>query len=209
MRTRVSIMQRVVTGKLDISCKWYDMSIVLTDFSSYTFIMNTCHMSHMPFSYRLHSRLFCSLILVLCFSFTPCSVCIFFYCPLSHIFCCQCLLAFLQFSFQFEFFSSISSILFIHSSSIWILLLIPGFILTIGTSARTRANKRTPNPNSKFAPLLLLLLYVIRIILCCRFNRCFRFSCATHRVLYLLCCLPFAQQYLFYEYLFLFIWFWH
>lgn len=42
---------RVVTGKLDVSCKWYDMSIVLTDFSSYTFIMNTCHMSHIPFSH--------------------------------------------------------------------------------------------------------------------------------------------------------------
>lgn len=33
-----------------ILCKWYDMSIVLTDFSSCTFIMNTCHMSHIPFS---------------------------------------------------------------------------------------------------------------------------------------------------------------
>lgn len=44
--------ERVVTGKLDVSCKWYDKSIVLTDFSSYTFIMNTCHMSHMPFPHR-------------------------------------------------------------------------------------------------------------------------------------------------------------
>lgn len=40
-----------------ISCKWYDMNIVLTDFSSYTFIMNMCHMSLTSIQYTIH--LFC------------------------------------------------------------------------------------------------------------------------------------------------------
>lgn len=122
MRATLCIMQRVVTGKLDVSCKWYDMSIVLTDFASYTFIMNTCHMSHMPFSYRL---LFRPLSCTLPFPFSPCTMFLCVYAPplsLSPARFHHCLLAFLQFSFQFEFFTSISyNILFIRSSSIWCL----------------------------------------------------------------------------------------
>lgn len=45
--------RRFVMGKLDVSCiilcTYMIVCFVLTDISSYTFIMNTCHMSHTPF----------------------------------------------------------------------------------------------------------------------------------------------------------------
>lgn len=111
--------QRVVTGKLDVSCvSDTHISIVLTDFSSYTFIMNTCHMSHIPFfasadSLCLSALAVAVLVVVVVVVVILSSFLLNPFFPISRYH------TILQFSFQFEFSLRFHfPILFIRSSSI-------------------------------------------------------------------------------------------